>query len=64
MDLFSVVSLIVGVVGTVIAVAAAVRGRQLSRPRLVVTIAPPEPDSSRPKAIRQAPFAGLVVGTA
>jgi hypothetical protein len=63
MDLFSVVSLIVGVVGTVIAVAAAVRGRQLSRPRLVVTIAPPKPDSSRPKAIRQAPFAGLVVGT-
>lgn len=64
MDVFSVVGLVVGVVGTVIAVAAAVRGRQLSRPRLVVTIAPPEPDSSRPKAIRQAPFAGLVVGTA
>jgi hypothetical protein len=64
MDVFSVVGLVVGVVGTVIAVAAAVRGRQLSRPRLVVTIAPPEPDPSRPKAIRRAPFAGLVVGTA
>ena len=64
MDVFSVVGLVVGVVGTVIAVMAAVRGRQLSRPRLLVTIAPPEPDSTHPKAIRQAPFAGLVVGTA
>ena len=64
MDLLTTLSFVVGAVGTALAIAAAVRGRQLSRPKLIVTIAPPEPDSGDPRAIRQASFGGLVVGTA